>query len=69
MRAELPQGIEKEIRVIDDGSVDDTGVEVDKMKELHPEVFIEYVRLERNRGKGYAGRLCEFAGTHLVGGI
>lgn len=53
---ELPCGIEKEILVIDDCSTDGTGDEVYRMKKLHPSVCISYVKLDKNRGKGYAVR-------------
>lgn len=54
--AQLPEGVEKEIRVIDDCSADDTEQEVRRAKARYPDACIEYLRLPENRGKGYAVR-------------
>lgn len=56
IRTKLPDGVEQEIIVIDDCSADSTDKETDRVKKLYPEVSLRYVRLDRNRGKGYAVR-------------
>jgi dolichol-phosphate mannosyltransferase len=52
-RAPLPDGVERELIVVDDGSVDQTGR---VLAGLDPALAVRVVRLERNRGKGAAIR-------------
>lgn len=56
IHAQLPDGVEKEVLVIDDCSIDNTSEKVKKVVKAHPEVYIKYIRLEKNGGKGYAVR-------------
>ena len=56
MRAELPDGIGKEIIVVDDCSADGTDREVKRTMAAHPGTFIKHIELNKNRGKGYAVR-------------
>jgi glycosyltransferase involved in cell wall biosynthesis len=56
IHAQLPDGVEREIIVVDDCSVDDTGARVDSAMKAHPGMPIKYIGLNRNRGKGYAVR-------------
>jgi len=56
INASLPDGIEKEIIVIDDCSTDDTAARVREVRKLHPNARIIYTRLEKNKGKGFAVR-------------
>jgi glycosyltransferase involved in cell wall biosynthesis len=56
MRVELPDKIKKEIIVVDDCSVDDTNVKVERIIEAYPYRLIKYIKLDENRGKGYAVR-------------
>lgn len=53
---DLPDNIRKEIIIIDDCSTDNTGERVKQTIKSHPEICIKYVRLDENRGKGYAVR-------------
>lgn len=52
----LPNNIKKEILVIDDCSTDDTKEKVHKIIESCSTIHIKYIRLNTNRGKGYAVR-------------
>lgn len=52
--APLPADVRKEIIVIDDCSVDKTGVRVQGFADAHPDSVIRYVRHEVNQGKGAA---------------
>ncbi len=56
IEAELPNEIEKEIWVIDDCSTDDTEKRTEGFIALHPEISIKFLKLKKNRGKGYAVR-------------
>lgn len=56
IHARLPNQIGKEILVIDDCSGDNTNEMVKKVIKAHPEVHIEYIRLDKNGGKGFAVR-------------
>jgi len=51
----LPEDLQKEIFVIDDCSIDDTPVIMQHMAIKYPQ--IQYIRLSKNRGKGYAVRI------------
>jgi len=51
--AGLPEGVERELIVVDDGSVDGTG---ELVASLSDELPLRLVRLETNRGKGAAIR-------------
>lgn len=51
---ELLNGIEKEIIIVNDCSKDDTEGAILKYKSDHPELNIEYVKHEKNKGKGAA---------------
>lgn len=53
---DLPCNIRKEIIIIDDCSTDNTRERVNQTTKSHPEICIKYVRLDENRGKGYAVR-------------
>jgi glycosyltransferase involved in cell wall biosynthesis len=50
----LPQGIMKEIIIIDDFSADDTGQAVTDYKSLNPDLKIQYFKHSVNKGKGAA---------------
>ena len=50
----LPDGLSKEIVVVDDGSSDDTVGSIRRVADMHPEIRV--VVHERNRGKGAAVR-------------
>ena len=52
--AGLPDGVEREIVVVDDGSSDGTGPAVEAFVAAHPDVRLTLHRHERNRGKGAA---------------
>lgn len=53
IKASLPEGVEKEIIIIDDCSTDDTASQVNKVRRSNPNVHIVYTRLQTNRGKGF----------------
>lgn len=53
----LPNRMKVEIWVVDDGSTDDTGKKVKRIIQSHPGGLIKYIRLDKNRGKGYAVRI------------
>ncbi len=52
--APLPTGIEKEIIIIDDCSIDQTGLQVQSFADNNPDTFIRYIRHQVNQGKGAA---------------
>lgn len=52
----LPDGMKKEIIVVDDCSTDDTEVKVKKTQKSLPDSKILYIKQKENRGKGYAVR-------------
>ncbi len=52
----LPDGIEKELLIIDDCSTDSTQQKVEEIIRTYTGVRINYIRLDKNRGKGYAVR-------------
>lgn len=56
LAVELPHDAQKEIVVVDDGSIDNTEKEVRNVREKYPEATIKYVRQEKNQGKGMAIR-------------
>ncbi len=56
IRTELPDQILKEVLVVDDCSIDNTNEKVKEVIKANPEVCIEYIRLDKNKGKGYAVR-------------
>lgn len=56
LAVELPHDAQKEIVVVDDGSIDSTEKEVRNVREKYPEATIKYVRQEKNQGKGMAIR-------------
>lgn len=57
INAPLPDGVSKEIIVVDDCSTDSTAEQVKKMQHCHSDVQIAYTRLEKNKGKGFAVRM------------
>lgn len=62
----LPNNIKKEIIIIDDCSTDNTQEKIEETKESYPAILIKYIRLEENKGKGYAVRT---GITHSTGEI
>ena len=56
IRVDLPESIKKEIIIIDDCSTDHTDEKVAQVMKSHSEMYIKYIRLKENRGKGYAVR-------------
>ena len=55
LTARLPDGVTRELIIVDDGSTDDTGDILVRLARKHPEIVL--VRQDRNRGKGAAIRL------------
>ena len=51
---ELTAGIEKEIIIVNDCSTDNTGIAVSNYMAKNPELFINYVKHDINKGKGAA---------------
>lgn len=54
IRVDLPETIKKEIIIIDDCSTDHTDEKVAQVMKSHSEMYIKYIKLKENRGKGYA---------------
>lgn len=52
----LPDGMSKEIVIIDDCSTDKTVKKVEEFAAAYPDIHLRYIKNERNRGKGYAVR-------------
>jgi glycosyltransferase involved in cell wall biosynthesis len=52
--AALPAGMEKELIVVNDASEDGTEQAVETFRQSHPGLPIQYLRHEKNRGKGAA---------------
>jgi glycosyltransferase involved in cell wall biosynthesis len=55
-KARLPDGIRKEVIVVNDNSSDNTEREIKRYREGNPASDIQYVKHETNRGKGAALR-------------
>ena len=55
-KARLPDGIRKEVIVVNDSSSDNTEREIKKYQQENPAADIQYVKHETNRGKGAALR-------------
>lgn len=67
INAPLPEGIKKEIIVIDDCSADDTAAQVKQVKKEqrnNPDALVLYTKLKENKGKGFAVR----TGIKMAGG-
>jgi len=52
----FPSNVAKEIIVIDDCSVDNTALKVEEFINHYPDLPVSYIKLDKNRGKGYAVR-------------
>lgn len=52
----LPDDVLKDIIIIDDCSIDETASVVSDIIRSYPDEKIRYIKLEKNRGKGYAVR-------------
>ena len=60
-------GLEKQVVLVDDGSTDGSPAEIDRFLCDHPDAPIRLIRLERNRGKGFAIRMAlERSGDGIV---
>lgn len=55
-QVQLPNGMEKELIIVDDHSSDGTASFIEKYNEEHPDAGIRFLRHERNSGKGAALR-------------
>lgn len=64
----LPDGFEKDIIIVDDGSTDDTPATAEAFIKAHPDERIRYVRQSENGGKGTAIRtgITHIAGRYVV---
>jgi glycosyltransferase involved in cell wall biosynthesis len=47
-------GLEKEVLIVDDCSIDNTLAAIQKYQTENPELFIRYFRNEKNKGKGFS---------------
>ncbi len=63
LAAPLPEGLERELIVVDDGSTDDSVASVEACIASCPDVAIQLIRHEKNRGKGAAIRTAIQAAT------
>ena len=52
----LPSAIEREIVVVDDASTDDSGKEVERFCQSNPNVMLNFIKQDKNYGKGAALR-------------
>jgi glycosyltransferase involved in cell wall biosynthesis len=51
---QLIGGLEKEVLIVDDCSIDNTLAAIQKYQTENPELFIRYFRNEKNKGKGFS---------------
>ncbi len=65
LEAPLPEGVEREVVVVDDGSTDGTGDKLAGLRQRSEQVF-QLIRHDRNRGKGAALRSALAVATGTV---